>query len=55
MKGTPFDWNVVIIGSWNPAILTPQGITTRLLQLEAGTPVEVQVSLDCRFSLSMDP
>lgn len=40
------DWNVVVAGAWNLAILTPQGIARRMFQLEPGTPVEVQIALD---------
>jgi hypothetical protein len=48
MSGTPTDWNIVIVGAWNLAILTPEGIARRLFELEPETPVEVQVSLDGR-------
>jgi len=41
-----FDWNVVVIGYWNPAILTPRGIARRLFALEEGTPVMVEVPMD---------
>lgn len=46
MPGTPIDWNVVVVGAWNIAILTPEGIVRRMFQLPSGTPVEVQVPLD---------
>jgi hypothetical protein len=46
MAGKPFDWNVVVAGEWNVAILTPMGIARRLFGLDPGTPVEVQVFLD---------
>ncbi|HAJ78740.1 MAG TPA: hypothetical protein DCO75_03130 [Fibrobacteres bacterium] len=42
----PFEWSVVIIGFWNPAILTPAGISQRLFQLDKNTPVHVEVPLD---------
>lgn len=48
MAGIPFDWNVVVVGAWNLAILTPNGVAQRILRLESGTPVEVQVPLDQR-------
>lgn len=38
------DWNVVVAGFWNPAILTPAGIARRLFGLPEGTPVLVEVS-----------
>lgn len=40
------DWNVVIIGRWNRAILTPSGIAKRLFQVTDETPLEVLVPLD---------
>lgn len=46
MLGQPFDWNVVVVGAWNVAILTPGGVAKRLFRLPPGTPVEVQVPLD---------
>lgn len=46
MSIEPIDWNVVIVGHWNPAILTPAGILENLFQEPPGTPVEVQVPLD---------
>jgi len=46
MKIEPFDWNVVVVGFWNPAILTPAGIAQRLFGLEPGTPIGVEVPLD---------
>ena len=39
------NWNVVVIGSWNRAILTPSGIGKRIFELDEGTPLEVQVPL----------
>ncbi len=46
MSLTPTDWNVVVLGFWNRAILTPSGIATRLFRLEEGTPVTVFVAID---------
>jgi len=46
MKGIPYDWNVVLLGAWNLAILTPEGVAKRVFELPPGTPVEVQVAID---------
>jgi len=46
MNLEPFDWNVVIVGYWNRAILTPAGIGRRLFELEDGIPVLVEVPMD---------
>lgn len=46
MTCQPFDWNVVVLGAWNVAILTPRGIAARLLSLGDTVPVEIQVVID---------
>jgi len=46
MGAKPFTWNVIIIGAWNRAILTPNGISKRLLKLTDKTPVQVAVAMD---------
>lgn len=46
MNLEPFDWNVVVIGYWNPAILTPAGVGRRLFGLAVGTPLLVEVPID---------
>lgn len=46
MKQEPCDWNVVIAGSWNRAILTPNGIAKRLFKLPEGTGIQVLVPVD---------
>jgi hypothetical protein len=46
MPAQPSNWNIIISGAWNLAILTPNGISTRLFNLPAGTPIEVQVAID---------
>jgi hypothetical protein len=46
MAAEPFSWNVVIVGAWNIAILTPDGIAKRLFELPQGTPVQVEVPID---------
>ena len=42
----PYDWNVVVLGHWNPAILTPQGISERLFQLPTETEIGIEVPMD---------
>jgi hypothetical protein len=46
MKVEAYDWNVIVTGSWNRAILNPGGIAKRLFGLEQGTPIEVLVEID---------
>ena len=46
--GTPVDWNIVILGAWNVAILTPSGIASRLFELPLGTPIEILVDTEGR-------
>lgn len=46
MAVSPTDWNVVVAGFWNPAILTPAGIAKRLFGLPEGTPILVEVPMD---------
>jgi hypothetical protein len=46
MPLVPFDWNVVVVGGWNRAILTPQGIITRLFQMPEGTEFHLEVPMD---------
>ncbi|MCD4825605.1 MAG: hypothetical protein K8S55_13500 [Phycisphaerae bacterium] len=45
MEMEPYEWNVVVVGYWNPAILTPAGIAKRLFGLEEGTPILVEVPM----------
>ncbi|MBN2373783.1 hypothetical protein JXL19_08350 [bacterium] len=42
----PYDWNVVVAGYWNRAILTPAGIARRLFGLEPNIPVMIEVPID---------
>ena len=42
----PFDWNVIVLGFWNPAILTPAGISRRLFENPPNIPLQVEVPLD---------
>lgn len=46
MPTKPSNWNVVINGAWNRAILTPDGIRKRLFKLPDGTPLLVEVAVD---------
>lgn len=46
MALVPADWNVVVVGYWNSAILTPKGIARRLFELPDEVPIEVEVPLD---------
>ena len=46
MAFTAFDWNVVIVGRWNPAILTPAGIKTFVFGMAEDEKVHVAVPLD---------
>lgn len=46
MSLAPRDWNVVVAGAWNVAILTPKGIAKRLFRLGDEVPVEVLINLE---------
>lgn len=46
MTFEPFSWDVVIIGHWNRAILTPNGIAKRLFKLPEGTGIEVSIPVN---------
>jgi hypothetical protein len=46
MSVEPSTWNAVVIGAWNRAILTPDGVRRRLFQLPEGTPIELEVAVD---------
>jgi hypothetical protein len=37
---------VVVLGRWNPAILTPSGVAKMLFKLPEGTPIEIQIVID---------
>ncbi len=41
-----FNWNVVICGNWNRAILTPEWIAKKLFGLQKGTPIEVLIPIN---------
>lgn len=36
----------MVVGRWNPSILTPAGIAKRLFQLPENTPIEVSLAID---------
>lgn len=40
------DWSVVVVGAWNLAILTPDGIRKRLFNLPEGSAVDIEVAID---------
>src|SRR6266478_1019531 len=42
----PYDWNVVVLGRWNRAILTPNGIASRLFELPPETEIGIEVPMD---------
>jgi hypothetical protein len=44
----PGDWNIVLVGAWNRAILTPAWCRSVPLSLPEASPVEVMVPLDGR-------
>jgi hypothetical protein len=42
----PFNWNVVVIGAWNLAILSPDGIRRRLFALPDPANIELEMAVD---------
>jgi hypothetical protein len=46
MPVEPSTWNAVVIGAWNRAILTPDGVRRRLFELPEATPIELEVAVD---------
>lgn len=52
----PLNWNIFILGSWNSAILTPNGIGKLLFGLLEGTPLQVEIDLDSfgRYKVTYD-
>lgn len=46
MAATPTNWNINLLGAWNLAILTPDGVRTRLFELDPSTPLELQIAFD---------
>ncbi len=46
MPAQPNNWNIIISGAWNRAILTPDGIRKRLFNLPEGTPIQLEVAVD---------
>ena len=39
-------WNTVVLGKWNPAILTPKGIAGLIFDKTGDFPIEVRIPLD---------
>ena len=39
-------WNTVVLGKWNPAILTPQGIAQQIFKKTGDFPIEVRIPLN---------
>jgi hypothetical protein len=46
MKLQPINWSVVLVGGWNPHILTPAGVAKRVYKEEKGATLRVEVPLD---------
>ena len=46
MAGELSVWNVVVIGAWNTAILSPDGVRKRLFLLADGIPIGLEVAID---------
>ena len=42
----PFDWNVVVAGAWNRAILTPQWIMRYVFRVEENTPLPIEIPVN---------
>ncbi|MFN8138960.1 MAG: hypothetical protein U0R49_04090 [Fimbriimonadales bacterium] len=42
---SPENWNVLVVGDWNPAILTPEFISSKLLGKSPGEAVELRVNI----------
>lgn len=42
----PIGWSTVVVGKWNPAILTPKGIAEHIFGKTGDIPIEVLVPLD---------
>ena len=46
MTTEPFDWSVMIAGSWNQAILTPGGIAKEIFSIPEGERINVEIDID---------
>lgn len=45
MSLKPVDWSVVIIGRWNPAILTPGGISKLVFNIQDPAPKRIEIAV----------
>lgn len=46
MSFEPFNWNAVVRGAWNRAILTPEWIAKFIFEVEKDTPLQVEIALN---------
>jgi hypothetical protein len=46
MPAEPFSWNAVVVGAWNTAILSPDGVRRRIFNLPDGTPIDLEIAID---------
>ena len=46
MPFAPYDWNAIVLGLWNPGILTPNGVMTLLFQAPENAELGMEVPMD---------
>lgn len=46
MNFKPHNWNVIILGFWNKAILTPNFVAKNIFKTKDGTPFQVEIPVD---------
>lgn len=46
MNYLPHNWNVVVLGSWNKSILTPNFIAKNIYKTTDGSPFQVEIPVD---------